>query len=1052
MEWHSNVSAATDAVWPLGTPSPPFTLSIASPPATPVTENLANSPAVASQLPSTRSTGSWSDKGDLFANSSTTGYICAACHRVLEPVRALLTQFNASKLHVGASVVDLAVQHPLPYLRVKLVRLLLTFRRWNWSMCAPVAVAASVGDVDVLASLLSVEELEPNLGFPLRVAVQCHRNDQVLPFLVSHHRINPNYGGAFYVAVAIGNTEAMHILGAAAQVNVNRFTNGEGTSALLYALRQLLVCSAIAAAAPQSSSTTASAPLHSRKPQRGITSSSSPLSSTAEEKVVTASSLFAGEVGDGVNAHAKHQPLRLLSGNADSSGVAFSADATASGGTPFPPVSSNMIGPLWQRDRPHFRNVSPVVTMDVEHDDITLPAHGEDRDETHSIALQQDTVAHPLLTAQHWRAVLLYLLDHPAIQVNIGFYITPLQMAVFAGNVEVVSLLLQHPHLRPNCLPKPASVLCASYSLLQRQTLSKDALRCVVATPVEMAVQLHQLEIFKLLVRDPRVRLPMQLTMNLERLAWDAEAIPYLTIIAQHRVDWEGWGWRWRRLCVLIATAANCVIALCSWAVWCAWYDSLRPCGVGLLCTYGVQVIMGIFLVAWEAYVTQTASSAVQQPAPVLVAFVQHLVPLWPSAWQCGFSAVLLLCPGMVPLLDLLCAWILYKTHRDRRPLQTAAHPGGAEPEVPPQHRPADLADSSTNCARLPSVSRERIDGAWRQSVWLPTPHGWPSMSVVSSVSGHDSFKDVPCLASFSYKESFSRLRTAMARTRQQVVTDGGDQRVLHAVGVAPASAAAESAVSTSAHPMTTSTVGHASVLDGEFASQRTSSIMTNSIIAPSPVGHRSPWVVPGRPSRFAAPTEYHTPDLTLRALAYVTYDWLLVAPRLLLSAVAILMFLYMLFPSSLSTLPSPSTTMVRKTPTAKADEAIPPPFTTAARDGTTTHSISALQYYDRLLSATLTEAAAIAVETNPTDLAHLTTMMILVGLCGLVASIVSGSVLLAMVTSLRTITTKSCFANSGDRDNAGSRSGRNGHVLRHGERNTPRRAVAKCTDSMRQT
>ncbi|CBZ27648.1 hypothetical protein, unknown function [Leishmania mexicana MHOM/GT/2001/U1103] len=1056
--------AAADAAMHLHTPSPSLTPSVTSPLATSVALNLENSPALplprspnaptaASLQPRSHSTGSWCDKDDSLASTSTTAYIRAACHRVLEPVQKLLTQFSADKLHVGASVVDVAVQHPLPWLRVELVRLLLTFKRWNWSMCAPVAVAAGVGDMDVLTHLLSVEELEPNLGFPLRVAVQCHQNEQVLPFLVSHHRIRPNYGSAFYAAVVVGNTEAMYILGAAAGVNVNRFVNSEGTSALLYALRQFLMCSSVEAAAQQPSLTTASVALHGRKPQSAITTPSSPLPSRAKQGVVTISPFFAGGVSGGARAPAKHGFLSLPSGDADGSGAASSAAAAAPyGGAPYTSVSSKAMGPLWEGGKVLFGNASADWAMADGHEGVTVAAYGEGRDEKRNAAFRQDTATHRLQTAQHWKAVLLYLLDHPAIEVNAGFYTTPLQMAVMAGNVEVVAWLLQHPHLCPNRLPKATSVLRDSYCLVQRQSLSEDALKHLIATPVEMAVQLHQVEAFKLLVRDQRVRMPVGLIMDLERLAWNAAAIPYLTILAQHRADWEGWGWRSRRQCLLIATAASCVVALCSWVVWCAWYDSLQECGVVLLCTYAVQVVMTIILFAWEAYTVRTTSSAAQQPtpkpAPVLAAFVQHLAPAWSSAWQCGASAVLLLCPGMVPVLDLLCAWSLYKIHRSRRPLQAAARAGGAAPAASPQHRSFGLTDSPTSHAGLSHASREREDRTRRQSMWFSsTARGWSGVSVTSNVSGHNSFTEAPCTANFSLKESFSCPRAATVRTRRQVLTGGGVQRRLHSGGGSPTSAAAEGPAPASAHRVIACTAGRATAPDGEFVFRMVSPIVTNSITFSPSVGHRDPWVVPGRPSRFAASTEYHAPDLTLRALAYVTYDWLLVAPRLLLSIVGIFMFMHMVF-SSPPAPSSPPTAMVGNGSTVVGvGRATPPRSATGVSDGTATHSIFTVYPYDRPLSAVPTGAAAITVETNPADLPRFSTMMGLVGFCGLIASIVSGAMLLAMVTSLRSITTQSFFASPKGKRSADVDRGGDGLVLRHCEWDGPRRAADTRAD-----
>ncbi|KAG5476948.1 hypothetical protein LSCM1_05281 [Leishmania martiniquensis] len=1022
-----------------------FTAPKSSPLAPSVAVPLANLPALAQQrspdapavaplLPRTRPTSTCSVHDDSLARDSTASYTHATCYRLLEPVRALLTQFNADNLFVGASVVDLAVQHPLPCLRLELVRLLLTFKRWNWSMCAPVAVAAGVGDIDVLEHLLSVEELEPNMGFPLTVAVRCSQHERVLPLLLSHPRIKPNYGDAFYVAVATGNTGAMHILGAAAGVDVNGFAHSEGTSALLHALRQLLICSVAEGAARQPSTTDASVPLPSRKPRHAITPPSSPLPSTAEERAATISLLLAGRTSSAAKANATHESLSLLSGKADRSDAAPCTVATISGGTSSAAVSSIAAALPGQRDRALASGESAVRVVGDGHEAVTASVHEEKQSAAHTAGFRQDTRAHLPCTAQHWQAVFLYLLNHPAIEVNAGFYTTPLQMAVSSGNVEVVAWLLQHPHLRPNRLPRAAAVLRDSYYLLRRQVLSKDALKCVVATPVEMAVQLHQREAFKLLVRDQRVRVPGQLTMHLERQAWNAEAIPYLTILAQHRAHWEGWGWRRRRQCVLIATAANVVVALCTWAVWCAWYDSLRACGVVLLGTHAAQVVMSVALFVWETCMTGAPSGAGRPPAakpvPVLAALVQHRVPTWPGTWRCGAAAVLLLCPGMVPLLDLVCAWNLFEVHRSRQPLPTAVRTGGAAPAMSPQHRPAGPPDSSARGRGSSNDSRERIDRARGHSRWFSsTRHEKADLSAASSASSHDSLTDAPCAASVDRGESDSHPPAATARALRPAMVGGGVQRRFHTLCSAAAAAPVEGAVAGPAHTATTSAAGQAAASSSELLCRRSPSLTTNGISARPSIHRRDSWVMPGRPSRFAASTEYHAPDLTLRALAYVTYDRLLVAPRLLLSCVGIFMFMFMAFPSSPPAAFSPAAALVGNGSTVWMEGAPPQPLFAIA-----TRSIFTIYYYDHSFFKAPTGAAALESKASLATLPRFTIAMGLVGLCGLVASTVSGAALLVMATSLRTITAQSCFTSSGDMDNSDGSRGGDDHALRHVE------------------
>ncbi|KAG5502812.1 hypothetical protein JKF63_04580 [Porcisia hertigi] len=77
---------------------------------------------------------------------------------------------------------------------------------------------------------------------------------------------------------------------------------------------------------------------------------------------------------------------------------------------------------LRHRDKPLFGSMSAVGAIGDGCTDATMAMWGEEMVEAHNAVHRQDAAIHSPQTTQHWRDVLLYLLDHPAIEVNAGFY------------------------------------------------------------------------------------------------------------------------------------------------------------------------------------------------------------------------------------------------------------------------------------------------------------------------------------------------------------------------------------------------------------------------------------------------------------------------------------------------------------------------------------------------------------------------------------------------------------------------------------------------------
>jgi hypothetical protein len=1013
--------------------------------------------------------GSWSTSNSnnkrIDSNGSmsgTTAYIRATSLRALEPLQSLLMELAEKQLVLGGGVVDVAVQHPLPCLRVELVRLLLTYPFWDWSMCAPVAVAAGTGDVDLLPLLMEVKELDPNAGFPLTVAVRRRQEAEVLPFLLSHHRIRPNYGGAFYAAVVLGNVPAMHLLGDAADVNVNRFASNEGTSALLYALRQYLICRRWELQQVQLEPPSATPLLHAMKAHQGSTSptrigsdalkrgndeatTATPLmvarpdSSSPKETTRNTGAAAAREAGS-VDWTTRHPP----------SPSALSPPATPAGG----PHDSVLLGsrsPGAGADTDEEKEESAAAATASSGFDRDTVSHSGDS--THISAFRKDTQEHPLRTTRHWLEVLLYLLDHPAIEVNAGFYMTPLQICVLAGDVEVVGWLLQHPHLRPSHIPKATTALRNSYYLLQHHTLSQRMMQCVVATPVEMAVQLRHFEIFRDLVRDRRVQVPVRLTIDLERIAADGAAVAFLTILAQYRDEWESWGWRWRRRCLLVSTAATTIFAVCFWTMVLVWSDTLQAALLVLTVTYAVCAALSVASYLWEVRKLRNATEAsFTQGSATLLALVRHLCPSWSAQQQCAAVVVLLVCPGLVPLLDLLCAWCIYMVHRSRRPLEAAVCDTSPHAVAPAAAAAASATRSTHQSSTVQQqhgrpLRNPRLPPEGERPLEMERPSStvssrW-SAGVLSCVehSANGSFPEAsPGLSTGGRgggvgSEGFSRSRPAAARTRRQ----SGANRT--STGAAHNVQGTESCDASLTSPQTSGVQQHS------FVAASSASRNTNSMASPSTCATRSsgPWVVPGRPSRYLLTTEYHAPDLLLRALAYSAFDTVLTLPRLLACVVGIFMFLYMAFPSA-----APSS--------SHSSNSVQTPGTTVAADVLRSRSVFTLYYSVKLsspvmlvrptaynISGELSMADVAAAAASSAATPAYTIGIGVVGCLGLLSSMIGGTALLGMMGSLRCVTVQAFFVSSGHRAEAkagveGAAEGRVGgdaewQVIRHRER-----------------
>lgn len=692
-------------------------------------------------------------------------------------------------MRLGAGVIDVAIQHPLPLLRLELLRLLLDYNNWCWDMCGPVAVAAAVGDTDVLQALLQCEEMDPNVGFPLRVAVLSWHHHDVLPLLLQHHRIDLNFGSAFDAAVRCGNIEAMNLLGATTGVNVNVYAANEGTFSLNHSIRRYLGSSS----------------------QRG------------------------GE------AYSECEQEEAQG----SSGVPFAVDEKSSGASQvgLPRVTKSLL-------------TTPVISRlpeaEERHQSYAAPSLGKRSRQLLSSPVDDDRPAR-FSSAAHWRSVLLYLLNHPAIEVNLGYSETPLYMAVRAADHELIGWLLQHPRLNPNRTPKSVQVLRSSTCCLDPHHTASRALQQVVASPLELTFFLKRVRTFALLIRDRRVEVPTRLVMRLERTSLDHIAIPYLTALAVIREDWEGFGWRWRRRCLTAAVVGNLILSLCIWIAlfWSSAY--LRAAARVLCLTSLAGVVMTWISFYWlrrKAAAAVTASPAARARAAAstsLSVFLQHQLPHWSARQRQFLMVALLSLPSIVPALDCICLWNMRQALALRHPLPSRAESRLSSPSA----NVFDQPDTEVSCWR-----EETLD------------------CCSTSVAVESAIKAPPRAALRSRHPPKTLPRVEVTGNESTWVVG---RQLLSAESLPLAAAVQMPSVRVpggSSSPV---------VEDGVAASAPMASVLNRL-------------VVPGQPSSFALVQEYSAPDLVRRGLAYTSFDVHMTGARLLLSLVSLFVFLFLIF------------------------------------------------------------------------------------------------------------------------------------------------------------
>lgn len=283
-------------------------------------------------------------------------------------------------------------------------------------------------------------------------------------------------------------------------------------------------------------------------------------------------------------------------------------------------------------------------------------------------------------------AVLDAVLAHERIDVNSGYYASPLQMAVRAGSEDAIRRLLRHPRLQPNETPQPNKHLSMALTALHSRNaqtvgaLSMRALMDSVAPPIVLAYKLRHLSVFKVLLTDKRVTVPSEVLDELERDPLDLGTVPYLEAIALYRVQWESWAWRCRRRCLVAAAVTSCVLTVVDMCLLCGCWSHV---GVIIMVMNILGSATSIGVLAYRSYrhreqllvalstsqrVRRDSSSRMTPLSSSLAAAMTltNLVVTRAPLRRLALWSVLVL-PPLVPVADVWAAWQVQSITNSRR-------------------------------------------------------------------------------------------------------------------------------------------------------------------------------------------------------------------------------------------------------------------------------------------------------------------------------------------------------------------------------------------------
>jgi hypothetical protein len=376
----------------------------------------------------------------------------------------------------------LADDHPTAH---ALITRLLEYPHYETSYCGPVAVAVELGDVGCVRVLLRDRRFDPNTGCPVRMAV-CMNRIECMDLLLSHPRINPNRGAPLYNAVVQQKLWAVKALLDHPHTQVNRYATGASTTPLLAAIR-------------------------------GCSGSSAIASQPGSNSLLNGSGVGVNLGGTAPPAAADHQddvivvaPTTTLSNRHNSSflrpNASMSQQDVAMGELP----NSSLCG----------------LTSRQGGTNTSTGAGGS----TSAGGLRSG------ISNNSGEDIARCVVQCSRVDINKGFAISPLQLAVSLGELEIARWILTKPNAAPN------------------RAIG------VWPTPLEIALEQSDAEMTHILLSDPRVYVTEEMVNQLEA----TNNLPILQLIASLSQDVRiGYVWSMRCLAVVAAAIALWASALC---------------------------------------------------------------------------------------------------------------------------------------------------------------------------------------------------------------------------------------------------------------------------------------------------------------------------------------------------------------------------------------------------------------------------------------------------------------------------------------------------------
>lgn len=378
----------------------------------------------------------------------------------------------------------------------------LSFERLDTRYCGPAAVAVEEGDVESLQLVLRDYRFDVNTGCPLKLAIVLHR-EECFEILTRSHRVSPNRGAPLYYAVLHKNLKAVRALMEHSETLVNRYATGTSCTPLTAAIR---MCQETAAGSD--AAFVAPAIFASSSGTVMLRNTSAPSSEGLDTNVKDTARIAKENVS---NIRAAGEALHYHAAGGGATSALMSTASSSCMTTDREASSSCSVSPKGQCDTKGRKQAQQRLTASAPTAELT----GD-------LGTMLD--------------IIRILINSPKVDVNKGFCMTPLQMAVHQRNTELVRLLLCRPNISPN----------RSIGLYP--------------SPLEMSIEDDTPDVAKLLLGDPRVYVTEAMVNKLEEL----NNVPMLQLVTNNCSEMRmGMLWSLRCTFILITTILMWLVCIC---------------------------------------------------------------------------------------------------------------------------------------------------------------------------------------------------------------------------------------------------------------------------------------------------------------------------------------------------------------------------------------------------------------------------------------------------------------------------------------------------------